>query len=1050
MKKMRHRITALFLVAVMAFTSLWLVEGHEMDNATTETESTYEGEGYEYKGYEDEDYPEYPECGDYPEYPEYGEYPYYPDDEYSKYDKGGSKNPDGDNDDYDTYDKYCEGEECDCEKPADGIATAPTIPNPDEPVATTPVVASAGVSAFSANLMDSGIHTFGGGHLPWRFYDNGYLVLESGTFGTIQEHLQGFGGPNWWHHNWNTEKIILEGPITPINGTISNLFRSTSARAIENLHYLDTSQVTNMSQVFGGWTESLDLSSWDTSNVTNMRAMFWGMPQLTDLNLTGWDTSNVTNMSGMFSQTALPTHFDLTHFDVSSVVDMNGMFTGTSMINMDFPSSSMTHINLSGWNVASLRYMSGMFENRQHLRIVDVSGWSNANQLVNLSGAFRWTAIESIDLSHWDVSNVRYMQRMFENTSLMTDFNGDGWNTSSVLTFFRMFSGTISLVNFNAYGWSASSGAEMSNMFGWSGILHAGFGPGSLSHSNQEIYVMQHLDLSSWDVSQARNLMTMFLGMLNLETLDLEGWDTSRAINNSMSTRSLLSLPSLRQFTLGSDFHFNQTIGVTPPFTLDAFDGNGNPVYGGVFDSFIGHEGLFPAPNNAVYTGHWRNVGTGTVDNPRGEFIFTNTYLMENFDGAIHADTWVWEPWMHNVTYIVVGDEPAMYSPALSGIGGLYRPTWNVTISSDLTTTSTTHNGVSGTWVFNGWTHPTITGTTFVMPAYDVEFEGTWTFTPAPTTGGGAGGGNTGGGNTNPPPYEPNEPYEPNPTPPITPPATTPPTVFPPTSLPAPPTITQPDTQSPEAPQLPAGPQPAPVSQPVPPLQAPASPQPAPDMVKQPSLMSVYVGGEIDWVLRGFHNRSGEDVSNFAIIDMPGRGLNFVSGQIPAFANSEGVTFDIRYTVYGSDVWHTFASNLDASRPQSFGLPQLGNTWYTNIEFYFGDVPAGFAFGDEIVLTFVAGEDAPDNALVNRFFVGYNDLQREGESPDMPMVTHRTPQQTSPAPSGEPAIQQSVGNVNPQTSDDFNGTVFIVFASGAVLSLGTLVVLTVRRKKTTS
>ena len=50
------------------------------------------------------------------------------------------------------------------------------------------------------------------------------------------------------------------------------------------------------------------------------------------------------------------------------------------------------------------------------------------------------------------------------------------------------------------------------------------------------------------------------------------------------------------------------------------------------------------APNNATYTGYWRNVGTGTVTNPTGAFVLTSGQLMAQFDGATMADTFVWQP----------------------------------------------------------------------------------------------------------------------------------------------------------------------------------------------------------------------------------------------------------------------------------------------------------------------------------------------------------------------------------------------------------------------
>jgi hypothetical protein len=49
-------------------------------------------------------------------------------------------------------------------------------------------------------------------------------------------------------------------------------------------------------------------------------------------------------------------------------------------------------------------------------------------------------------------------------------------------------------------------------------------------------------------------------------------------------------------------------------------------------------------PHDDEFTGHWQNVGSGTASNPQGEFtFFASNGLMRNFDGAIHADTWVWQ-----------------------------------------------------------------------------------------------------------------------------------------------------------------------------------------------------------------------------------------------------------------------------------------------------------------------------------------------------------------------------------------------------------------------
>jgi len=161
---------------------------------------------------------------------------------------------------------------------------------------------------------------------------------------------------------------------------------------------------------------------------------------------------------------------------------------------------------------------------------------------------------------------------------------------------------------------------------------------------------------------------------------------------------------------------------------------------------------------------------------------------------------------------------------------------------------------------------------------------------------------------------------------------------------------------------------------------------PDPELIKTPDRTTVRVGETINWTMRGFQNPTGNTVSNFTIVDMPGQGLNFQSGRLPAFTNGAGITYEIRYTVAGSDEWRTYRTGIDASRPFEFSLPQPGNLHYTNIGFFFGTVPADFGRNNQIVLSFVVGANAPNNVLINRFALRYDNVEREGLSPERPTV----------------------------------------------------------------
>jgi len=491
------------------------------------------------------------------------------------------------------------------------------------------------------------------------------------------------------------------------------------------------------------------------------------------------------------------------------------------------------------------------------------------------------------------------------------------------------------------------------------------------------------------------------------------------------------------------------------------------------------------------------------------------TFTVPN-DNVEFTGYWTFTPDSFNVTYTVTGAAPANVSnmptsPQSHAAGS------TVTVASVPTTTATTNAaGTAGTWTFNGWSHPTITGSTFAMPNNNVEFTGSWTFTTS-----------TGNG-TDP---------TPNPAVEIT--KSAPPTVQPNTPLTY--TITvrnigdvtlmdlvvtdnlSEQLQDPRNLQHPTNVTAAftgqtlnaTISSLLPgqsvtisfvvtvdaavgatitntaTVTVPSMPNvndnstvttevigEQPELIKNPDRTVVRVGETINWTLSGFHNYTGGEVTNFTIVDMPGRGLNFQSGSLPAFANGEGITYEIRYRIYGSNEWRIHATGIDASRPFNFSLPQPGNLYYTDIGFFFGNVPTNFAINNQIVLTFVVGADAPNGELVNRFFLLYSNVEREGGSPETPIiepddsitgsgngngggsVTDVTPLPIPPtaplwdteqpiadreyqtiyeqAETATDTTSPIIGRINPQTGDNFSFMGIILSLAGVVTSLGVL------------
>ena len=153
----------------------------------------------------------------------------------------------------------------------------------------------------------------------------------------------------------------------------------------------------------------------NTSNVTNMNNMFSGCSSLTSLDLSGFNTGNVTSMQGMFDYCESLTSLDLSGFNTGNVIDMQVMFNNCK---------SLESLDLNSFNTERVRDMYGMFAYCESLT--------------------------SLDLSRFDTRNVTRMERMFfYSNHLETIYVGYGWSTDSVMgpsSSYRMFLGCTNLV----------------------------------------------------------------------------------------------------------------------------------------------------------------------------------------------------------------------------------------------------------------------------------------------------------------------------------------------------------------------------------------------------------------------------------------------------------------------------------------------------------------------------------------------------------------------------------------------------------------------------
>ncbi|EKP7339193.1 BspA family leucine-rich repeat surface protein [Listeria monocytogenes] len=195
----------------------------------------------------------------------------------------------------------------------------------------------------------------------------------------------------------------------------------------------------------------------------------------------------------------------------------------------------------------------------------------------------------SLDLRNLDTSQVTDMYAMFYSNAA-TSLDLSNFDTSQVTNMNCMFyysaATSLKLNNFNT-----SQVTDMSFMF-----------TGSLA---------TNLDVSSFDTSKVTSMQSMF-EYSNATSLDLRNFDISQV---TKMIYMLYGTSQLQNLALGSQFQF---------FGSDAELPNPTPT--------------------ADYTGKWQNVGSGTVNNPKGSFVGTSIELMSTYDGSTMADTYVWQP----------------------------------------------------------------------------------------------------------------------------------------------------------------------------------------------------------------------------------------------------------------------------------------------------------------------------------------------------------------------------------------------------------------------
>ena len=292
---------------------------------------------------------------------------------------------------------------------------------------------------------------------------------------------------------------------------------------IEGLENLDTSKVTNMSDMFKNCSKltSLDVSNFDTSNVTNMRYMFFECNKSTSLDVSKFDTSKVTDMSYMFYNCRRLTSLDVSKFDTSKVTDMSYMFSGCS---------GLTSLDVSKFDTSKVTNMRFMFGWCSKLTSIDVSKFDASNVTGMNYMFYNCSGLTSIDVSKFDTSNVTNMQYMFSGCSGLTSLDVSKLSTSNVTNMECMFSGCSGLTSLDFSKIDTSNVTNMQYMFyNCTGLTNLKLSVSKVTNMNYMFYKcskLRSLDVSNFNTSNVRTMDSMFR-CSGLTSIDVSKFDTS-------------------------------------------------------------------------------------------------------------------------------------------------------------------------------------------------------------------------------------------------------------------------------------------------------------------------------------------------------------------------------------------------------------------------------------------------------------------------------------------------------------------------------------------
>lgn len=231
-------------------------------------------------------------------------------------------------------------------------------------------------------------------------------------------------------------------------------------KSIEGLAYLNTEQMTNMSEMFYECSSltTIDVSKFNTANVTDMSKMFYNCSAVNTLDISNFNTEKVTDMRMMFYNCEKPTTLDVSKFNTANVTNMSEMF---------YNCKKLTTLNVSKFNTSKVTDMSGMFNTNMLLTTLDVSKFDTQNVTNMEQMFFLCKDLTILDVTSFNTAKVTNMKEMFSYCrNLVTIYASDKFVTTAVTNDLNMFEECLKLHGTATFD-PTKTGKEMASLTGY-------------------------------------------------------------------------------------------------------------------------------------------------------------------------------------------------------------------------------------------------------------------------------------------------------------------------------------------------------------------------------------------------------------------------------------------------------------------------------------------------------------------------------------------------------------------------------------------------------